>query len=139
MVSAPNEDAPMNRRNLLKTGALAIGVGAIALLDRTAAFAHHGWAWATDQQFEITGKIKRVRLGNPHGELILDVKGVEWDAEIGQPWRNRRAGLTKALLKIGTVVTVSGHRARDPKLKVVKAEKIIINGKVYDLYPDRSS
>lgn len=101
--------------------------------------AHHGWAWAADEQFEITGKVTKVRLGNPHGELTLDVKGEAWEAEIGQPWRNRRAGLTDDLLKIGVVVTISGHRAKDPKIRVIKAERMIIDGKIYDLYPDRGS
>jgi hypothetical protein len=129
----------MNRRDLLKTTALTIGAGVAGLLTTSPISAHHGWAWATDQQFEITGRITRVKLGNPHGELMLDVKGEQWEAEIGQPWRNKRAGLTDKLLKSGVEVTISGHRAKDPKIKVVKAERVIIAGKVYNLYPDRGS
>jgi hypothetical protein len=127
----------MNRRDVLKATAATLGIGVVAALDTNTAFAHHGWAWATDEQFEITGKITKVKLGNPHGELMLDAKGVAWEAEIGQPWRNKRAGLTDNLLKIGVEVTISGHRAKDPKVKVVKAERVIINGKSYNLYPDR--
>lgn len=129
----------MNRREFLKATALTVCIGAIAALDAKTAFAHHGWAWATDEQFELTGKITKVKLGNPHGELMLDVKGEQWEAEIGQPWRNKRAGLTEKLLKIGVTVTISGHRAKDPKIKVVKAERVVINGKSYNLYPDRGA
>jgi hypothetical protein len=49
------------------------------------AMAHHGWGWATDEEFEISGKITNVRLGNPHGEVTLDVKGEKWLIEVGQP------------------------------------------------------
>ena len=28
-----------------------------------AAMAHHGWGWATDEEFEITGKITNVNPG----------------------------------------------------------------------------
>ncbi len=40
-----------------------------AFLAASAAQAHHGWAWATDEEFEITGVIQSARLGNPrcHG------------------------------------------------------------------------
>ena len=125
----------MDRRDFLRVTALA-GAG-MTVLGASAALAHHGWAWATDENFEITGTITAVKLGNPHGELTLDAKGEKWTIEIGQPWRNERAGLTKALLKTGTEVTILGKRAKDPKLKVAKAERVTIAGKNYDLYPER--
>jgi hypothetical protein len=125
----------MDRRDFLGVTALA-GAG-MTVLGTSAALAHHGWAWATDENFEITGTITAVKLGNPHGELTLDAKGEKWTIEIGQPWRNERAGLTKALLKNGTEVTILGKRAKDPKLKVAKAERVTIAGKNYDLYPER--
>lgn len=118
-------------------GMMLAGALLLALPPHRAARSHHGWAWATDEQFEITGTITAVRLGNPHGELTLDVDGERWLVEIGQPWRNERAGLTAAVLTIGTEVTVSGHRARDARQKLVKAERVMIGGKTYDLYPDR--
>lgn len=127
-----------SRRRLLG-GWLVTAVAIAGAFSPAHVGAHHGWAWATDEQFEITGTIKKVRLGNPHGELTLDVKGETWEAEIGQPWRNQRAGLKDELLKAGVVVTISGHRAKDPKIRVVKAERVTIDGKTYDLYPDRGS
>ena len=61
-----------------------------------------------------------------------------WIAEIGQPYRNERAGLTEELLVLETPVTLEGHRSRDPDQKVMKAERVIIAGKLYDLYPERA-
>jgi hypothetical protein len=101
------------------------------------ALAHHGWAWAEDGNAELTGVVKTVKLGNPHGELTLDVGGAVWVVEVGQPWRNERAGLKEALLAKGVELTVSGHRHVDPARKVFKAERVIISGKRFDLYPER--
>jgi hypothetical protein len=103
------------------------------------AFAHHGWGWATDEQFVLTGKITKVRLGNPHGEVTLSVDDEIWLVEVGQPWRNARAGLTEALLSIGQVMTVHGHRSAKTGERLIKAERVVINGESYHLYPDRES
>jgi hypothetical protein len=121
-----------HRREVLVAGALA----ALALpLD---AAAHHGWAWAEDEEFTLSGVIRGVRLGNPHGELDVEATDGMWVAEIGQPFRNAAAGLTEDLLAIGTDVTLEGHRSRDPEQKVMKAERVILAGRMYNLYPDRS-
>ncbi|TAH45724.1 MAG: hypothetical protein EYC67_10235 [Betaproteobacteria bacterium] len=101
--------------------------------------AHHGWAWAGDEEFEITGVITAVRLGNPHGEITLDVKGESWVVEVGQPWRNERAGLSDEMFAIGRSVTVHGHRSARPGERLVKAEWLMFDGKRHDLYPDRRS
>ena len=129
----------LTRCDMLRATAFAAAASIAGLSGVGRAVAHHGWAWATDKQFDLTGIVKAARLGNPHGEITLDANGEEWIAEVGQPWRNERAGLTRELLAVGTEVTVSGHRAKDPAKKLVKAERVIIAGKTYDLYPDRSS
>ena len=101
------------------------------------AAAHHGWRWAEEGNSEITGKITSAKLGNPHGLVMLDVNGEEWTAEVGQPWRNHQAGLMDDMLTAGVTLTIQGHRAADKKLKVIKAERVVIDGKTYNLYPDR--
>ena len=101
--------------------------------------AHHGWGWALDKEFEITGKISAVSLGNPHGEVTLTVDSETWVVEVGQPWRNKRAGLTEELLRVGRVITVHGHRSAREGERLVKAERLVIDGKDYNLYPDRKS
>lgn len=103
------------------------------------AFAHHGWGWATDEQFTLTGNITNVRLGNPHGEVTLTADDEIWVVEVGQPWRNQRAGLTEAVLSIGRVMTVHGHRSAKPGERLIKAERVVIDGENYSLYPDRAS
>lgn len=113
-------------------------LAAVSLLG-THAFAHHGWDWADDDKFELTGVIKSAKLGNPHGLLTVTAKDGDWTVEVGQPWRNKRAGLKDEMLVKGAELTVIGNRAKDRKLKVVKAVRIVMNGKSYDLYPERLS
>lgn len=101
------------------------------------ASAHHGWTWAEEANSELAGRIVAVKLGNPHGELTLDVNGVKWVVEVGQPWRNAQAGLKDEMLAKGVALSVSGHRHTDPGKKVFKAERVVIDGRTFDLYPDR--
>jgi hypothetical protein len=117
---------------------LAVVTFALAFAPQGAS-AHHGWGWATDEEFEITGRIEEVRLGNPHGEVTIDVKGERWVVEVGQPWRNERAGLTEDVLQPGVEMTVHGHRSAQEDERLVKAERVVVDGTDYDLYPDRES
>lgn len=102
-----------------------------------AAFAHHGWRWTDDGQFELTARVEKAVLGNPHGVLTMDAEGSKWQVEVGQPWRNERAGLTDAMMARGATLTIVGKRSSDPKEKRMKAERITIGGKHFDLYPER--
>jgi hypothetical protein len=120
----------------IRDALLALVVGPFLALN---ALAHHGWGWATDEEFALTGKVTQVRLGNPHGEVTLDVAGERWMVEVGQPWRNARAGLSEELLSVGRVITVHGHRSARAEERVMKAERVVIEGKNYNLYPDRAS
>jgi Family of unknown function (DUF6152) len=121
-------------RHLAIAGALLLG-----LASATPIAAHHGWGWATDEEFELRGTVKDVRNANPHGTMRLSTRSGEWTVEIGQPWRNAQAGLTMQLLKPGTRLLVHGHRSARKSEKLMKAERIVIAGKSYNLYPDRPS
>ena len=101
--------------------------------------AHHGWGWATDEEFQLAGTVKQVRHGNPHGTMVLATARGDWTVEIGQPWRNAQAGLTRDLVRPGTRLLVHGHRSANKSQRLVKAERIVIAGKSYNLYPDRPS
>ena len=101
------------------------------------ALAHHGWSWADGENFELTGIIKEAKLGNPHGLLTVTAKNEDWTVEVGQPWRNERAGLKDAMLVKGVELTFQGHRHKDHNIRRMKAERVIIKGKSYNLYPDR--
>lgn len=126
------------RRSVLVLGSIiGLFVALLGPLALRQALAHHGWRWTEEGNFELTGVIKTVQLGNPHGILTLEAEGELWTVEVGQPWRNQRAGLRDELLSVGREITISGARSADPADKRVKAERVIIDGEIYTLYPDR--
>ena len=61
-----------------------------------------------------------------------------WTAEIGQPGRNARAGLSDDLLAPGVEITLLGERSADPTELRMKAERVVLGGVLYNLYPNRS-
>ena len=101
------------------------------------ALAHHGWRWTTGKNIELTGVIRTAQLGNPHGVLTVEAEDETWTVEVGQPWRNERAGLEEADLAPGVEATFIGEPAADTSKKLMKAERISIKGVTYELYPER--
>jgi hypothetical protein len=81
--------------------------------------AHHGWSWAKEGTFQLIGVVEKTTLGNPHGVLVMNAEGEKWIVEVGQPWRNERAGLTDAMLAPGAELTLVGKRSVDPKEKIM--------------------
>ncbi len=122
---------------MIKRSALAILALIVAALSAGAASAHHGWSWTTGESIELVGVIKEARLGNPHGVLDVDVKGVLWTVEVGQPWRNERAGLKDGDLAEGVNVRFVGEPSKDPEEKRLKVVKLYIGDAEHVLYPER--
>jgi hypothetical protein len=117
----------------LLCSALAAAVVALPL----AAAAHHGWRWTTGDNIELTGLIESVRLGNPHGRVTVDVDGETWTVEVGQPWRNERAGLTDDDFAVGREIRVEGEPSADVSERRLKAERLWFDGRLHELYPGR--
>ncbi len=111
--------------------------GCVALLGAGPAQAHHGWTWTTGKSVELTGVIKTSKLGNPHGILTLDVTGQIWTVEVGQPWRNKNAGLADSDLAVGKQIRLRGEPAANTSKKVIKALRVYVQDREHNLYPDR--
>ena len=99
-------------------------LAALALLacSQGAALAHHSFAVFFDPEKEVTltGKVTAFRFTNPHGTIVIDVKGSggeveKWRVETNAPVVLMRRGWTRASLHPGDVVTIEGWRARDGK------------------------
>jgi Family of unknown function (DUF6152) len=103
----------------------------------TAALAHHGWSWTQDGFFQLEGVIKEVYIGNPHATLDIDAEGEIWRVELAPPSRTIAAGFTDDVARAGDEVTAIGNRSQDETEKRMKAVRLIVKGKTYDVYPDR--
>lgn len=118
--------------------ALFAALAAIGLVSYSSdGLAHHGWAWTTGGNLELTGEITSVRLGNPHGILQVDADGETWTVEVGQPWRNERAGLRDGDLAEGVEIRAIGEPAADASEKRLKVERLFLGDREYVLYPER--
>ena len=116
---------------------VAIALFVVLFIQSTPSQGHHGWSWTTGGNIELTGVIRTVRLGMPHGIIRVDADGEIWTVEVGQPWRNERAGLKPGDLAEGVEIRAVGEPAADPSEKLLKAERLYIGGREYDLYPGR--
>lgn len=118
---------------LLTAAFLSVGL----LLQSGLALAHHGWSWTSDGNIELTGVIQSARLGNPHGVLQVNADGEVWTVEVGQPWRNERAGLRDGDLSEGVEIRAIGQPSADGSEQRMKVERLFIGGQEYVLYPGR--
>src|SRR6266852_844749 len=104
------------------------------------ALAHHGWAGNSDEEFEITGVVDTpVSLAGPHATMkIKAADGHVWDLTLAPPARTADAGLKEGIIPVGATVTVHGHRNRDAKRFEMKTERVMWNGRTFNVYPDRT-
>ena len=124
----------ISRRALLSCGC----VTGLAMLAAGPTLAHHGWSWTADGFFELEGIIKEIYIGNPHATLDVDVEGEIWRVELAPPSATMRAGFTEDVAKVGDEVTAIGNRSLDETEKRMKAVRVTVNGKTYDVYPSRA-
>jgi hypothetical protein len=124
-------------RSVVKKFTLTVVIALGLALHSGVSLAHHGWAWTTGKNIELAGVIKKVRLGNPHGILHVDVAGELWTVEVGQPWRNERAGLKDGDLTEGIKIRLIGEPSADASEKRLKVERLFLGEREYVLYPDR--
>ena len=122
----------------MKRPVFAVLVAVALVFSGGATLAHHGWAWTTGGNIELTGIIKMARLGNPHGVLEVDADGEVWTVEVGQPWRNRRAGLKDGDLVEGVEIRAIGQPSADLSDRRMKVERLYLGDQEYILYPNRN-
>ena len=119
--------------------ALCLGIAIVALaVTLTPAFAHHGWSGNSEQEFELTGTVESgVSLAGPHATMKVKSNGQVWDLTLAPPARTQAAGLKEGVIPVGAQITAQGHRNLDPKRFEMKTERVIWNGKTFNVYPDR--
>ena len=103
------------------------------------ASAHHGWAGNFNEEFELTGTVESsVSLAGPHATMKVRADGKVWDITLAPPARTERAGLKEGTIPVGATVTIHGHRNRDAKRFEIKGERVTWNGRMFNVYPDRT-
>ncbi|MCO6414849.1 DUF6152 family protein [Siccirubricoccus sp. KC 17139] len=116
---------------------LALGGATLGLVARGTAYAHHGWSWAEDEQIELRGTIREIYIGHPHPTLRVETAEGLWLVELGNPRQTERAGFTEASAAAGDQVLALGNRSRTREDKRLKAVRITVRARTYDIYPER--
>ena len=100
--------------------ALAMGMGTVALVTASAAWAHHSFAMFDNQKnVTLEGTVKEFQWTNPHSWVQLMVKDpatgkeVEWSIEGGSPNGLARQGWKRTSLKAGDKATIVIHPLKD--------------------------
>jgi hypothetical protein len=118
-------------KTVLLASALALGAVGPAL-------AHHGWSWAETEQTTLEGTIRAISMVPPHPTLKVEAAdGQVWQVDLGNPKQTEKSGFSGGTAKVGDTVTVLGNRAKEPGATHMKAVRITIAGKNYDMYPER--
>ena len=121
-------------RHRLLAATLAASLAAVTL----PAQAHHGWDWAQAEQTEMKGTIQKVSMAPPHPSLqVKAADGVVWQVDLSNPGQTERSGFTGTSAKPGDSIVVLGNKHKDKSKRVMKAVRITVGGKNYDMYPER--
>lgn len=116
-----------------------ISLGLLALLlSAHPASAHHGWGGNSTEEFELSGVVETgVSLSGPHATMKIRADNKVWDITLAPPAATDRAGLKEGIIPVGAMVTIHGHRNLDPKRFEIKGERVMWNGRTFNVYPDR--
>ncbi len=134
MTPLPHPSGPQPR--LLPLSRLAAATA--LLLGTVAAQAHHGWSWAEGEQMTLQGQIARISMAPPHPVLTVQAAdGGRWQVDLGNPSQTERSGFAGNTAQVGDAITVRGNRSKDAQALHMKAVRITVGGKNYDMYPER--
>ena len=104
--------------------ALIAGAGLIALAATVPVLAHHAFSAEFDANAPVTlkGPVTKVEWINPHAWIHMESKGANgktevWMVEGGTPNTLHRNGIARDSIKIGTVIVVSGYKAKDGRMR----------------------
>lgn len=128
--------APASARRPMRAGAAVLA--AAAILAATAAVAHHGWSWAEGEPTTLEGTIRTIEFAPPHPTLDVETAADGlWHIELGNPRQTERSGFVEGEAAVGDPIVVLGNRSMEPDAKVMKAVRITVGDRSYDIYPSR--
>jgi hypothetical protein len=110
---------------------------AALLMMTTATLAHHGWSWAEQEQSQLKGTIKSISMSPPHPMLKVRAADGLWQVDLGNPNQTARSGFTAESAKVGDAIVVLGNRSLDKTKLHMKAVRITVGDKRFDMYPER--
>jgi Family of unknown function (DUF6152) len=120
-----------------KAGILISALTVVATTFGGFAIAHHSGAqWNLTKRVSVQGKVQSVVFRNPHGTMEVVAKGpggksVTWHVETSAVNLLMRRGWKPGRIKIGEVVTVTGHLKKIPGNDLYLREVRLADGTVF--------
>lgn len=100
------------------------GAGLVALAATVPVLAHHAFSAEFDASAPVTlkGPVTKIEWINPHAWIHMESKAANgkteaWMVEGGTPNTLQRNGITRDSIQVGTVIVVSGYRAKDGRMR----------------------
>jgi hypothetical protein len=101
-----------------------LGIGLAATAATVPLVAHHAFSAEFDANAPVTlkGPVTKIEWINPHTWIHMESKTAagkteEWMVEGGTPNTLQRNGITRDSIAVGTVIVVSGYRAKDGRMR----------------------
>ena len=98
--------------------------GLLALVATVPVLAHHAFSAEFDANAPVTlkGPVTKIEWINPHAWIHMENKLANgkseiWMVEGGTPNTLQRNGIARDSIKIGTVIVVSGYKAKDGRMR----------------------
>ncbi|HEV7268313.1 MAG TPA: DUF6152 family protein [Falsiroseomonas sp.] len=121
-----------------RIGRRLLGGLALAAFGVGGARAHHGFSWAEGEQTTLRGTIREVYIGQPHPTLRVETANDGlWTVELSNPRQTARSGFSAESAAAGDEVTAIGHRSTAQGERRMKAVRLTVRGRTYDIYPNR--
>ncbi|HEX8031627.1 MAG TPA: DUF6152 family protein [Vicinamibacterales bacterium] len=99
------------------------GAGLVAIAATVPALAHHAFSAEFDANAPVTlkGPVTKIEWINPHAWIHMENQNAgkteQWMVEGGTPNTLQRNGISRDSIKIGTVIVVSGYKAKDGRMR----------------------
>jgi hypothetical protein len=101
-----------------------LGAGILATAATAPLVAHHAFSAEFDANAPVTlkGPVTKIEWINPHAWIHLENQAPNgkkevWMVEGGTPNTLQRNGITRDSIKIGTLIVVSGYKAKDGRMR----------------------
>ena len=105
-------------------GKIFVAAAGLIFLAGAPLIAHHAFSaeFNPNAPVKLEGPITKVELINPHAWIHLKVtkpggKVEDWAVEGGTPNTLQRNGISRESIKVGTIIVVSGYKAKDGRMR----------------------
>lgn len=97
------------------------------------AAAHHGWgSYDAGKTIVLEGPVLKSSYEFPHGEVVIELNGVQWTATLAPPTRMQSRGLTREDIAVGKRIKAEGYPST-ARQNEMRAERVTVGSRVIEM------